>query len=112
MIGSLAPGGAPIIKSSSVIGMGGGSPFMEVLSCILRLRALEGPKYDGEVGVMGDLGVLPPEVCGEWGGESGLLSDVDMTIGEEVVESAVLLLVLFERWKRRVHVTMSVSSSV
>ncbi len=65
MIGSLAPGGAPIIKSSSLIGMGGGSPFTGVLSCILRLRALEGGKHDGEVGVMGDLGVLPPEVCGE-----------------------------------------------
>lgn len=32
MIGSLAPGGAPIINSSSEMGMGGGSPFTGVWS--------------------------------------------------------------------------------
>ncbi len=38
------------------------------------------------MGVLGDLGVLPPDVCGEWGGDSAFLSDVGMTIGEEELD--------------------------
>lgn len=95
-------------KSSSLMGMGGGSSPLGVA---------------GSLGVMGDFGVLPPEaeVRGEGGGlsfweELGLdfrstVSRDAMAMGEAVLsvcgptEGAA-------RFKRRVHVTMSVLSSV